>query len=45
VFANWKSRVFRDYVKAAMAEVSAAGFDGMFFELRALTYLAAMNDT
>jgi len=43
VFANWKSRAFRDYVKAAMAEVGAAGFDGMFFDFGALTYLAAEN--
>ena len=43
VFANWKSRVFRDYVKAAMAQVSTAGFNGMFFDFGALNYLSAMN--
>jgi hypothetical protein len=32
VYANWSSPIFRGYVKRAMVEVSAAGFDGMFFD-------------
>jgi len=43
VFANWKSRAFRDYVKSAITTVAAAGFDGMFFDFGALNFLAAEN--
>jgi len=43
VFANWKSRAFRDYVKSAIITVAAAGFNGMFFDFGALGYLAALN--
>ncbi len=44
VFANWKSPVFRNYVKSAITTVVAAGFNGMFFDFGALNYLAAQND-
>ncbi len=41
--ANWNSPVYRAYVKRAMAEVAAAGFDGMFFDFGAVGYLSYQN--
>ncbi len=43
VYANWNSPAYRAYVKRAMAEVAAAGFDGMFFDFGAAGWLSFQN--
>ena len=43
VFANWNSRVFREYVKSALVAVAGAGFNGMFFDFGAINYFAVQS--